>query len=336
MKISTLTSAAAAFVGVGAVVGTLVIVNTGTPASDAGLWIDAPVAGATVVPGVLAVTMHSSQQGLTAIRAVITSNGTTVAVLTDTELDTSSRGQGAQVLYRFSQEWQAVPGTYTVDASSFVGSSVTATASAEFTVLGPVATPEATPSPDPVPSTTSGPSAEPSPSSSPSMTAGPTAAPEPTTSPAPTPHSTPPHSTPQPSHTADPVTTPEPVVPSAGSATRTPVAGTYEWTNTFTITGIKPNTAHVFIEINLHNEISAPYYAGAKSYPCGSLTLVSGSGANALYSCSVTVTVEPPASWRDGEFWRPMPASVFAPKIIVAGKTYKGTGGNWTPGAKGA
>jgi hypothetical protein len=342
VHIPVLASIGAAVVGVTAVVGTVVLVATAPQPQPQALWIDSPVAGVALSPGDLTVTMHTNEPQVTSIRAVIATDGNTVAVLTDNELETLSRGKDAKLLYVFDQVWNAQPGTYTITATAYAGSTARSTAKAQVVVLGAVATPDATPSPDTPPPTE--PSAEPTPSATPAATpsatpsAGPTPQPtaKPTTKPTSKPTTkptTPPASTPQPSHTTDPIQTPTPVVPAAGKATRSNETNS-GWTNTFTITGIRPNTAQVYIDINLHNTVFTPYFAGWKSYPCGNLTLYSGSGADATYQCSVTVTIEPPGNWRSGEFWLGMPDSVYRPKIVSGGKTYYGVGGNWTVAAK--
>jgi hypothetical protein len=129
------------------------------------------------------------------------------------------------------------------------------------------------------------------------------------------------------------VTPDPPPPPLAGTVTRSNESN-YGWTNTFTVTGFRPKSAQVFVDINLHNTRTKPYYAGYQSYPCGSPTLYSGSGDTATYQCSVSITIEPPGNWYSGEFWWGLDGNVFRSKVISGGKTLYGTGGNWSVGQK--
>lgn len=96
----------------------------------------------------------------------------------------------------------------------------------------------------------------------------------------------------------------------------------------------------MWVEVNLHNTEKTPYYNGWQSYPCGSMTLESGSGPSATYSCTATFTIEPPAAWKGGsgefKFWFEMPASVYRSKVVTATKTVYGAGGNWDVARKSA
>lgn len=126
-------------------------------------------------------------------------------------------------------------------------------------------------------------------------------------------------------------TTEPPADPQAGSITLASSADRYLWVNTFTLTGIVPGSAQVYVDINLHNEEMRPYFAGWTSYPCVALTKVAGSGSAAVYSCAVTITITPPAGWISDGFYPSMPASLYRSRILVDGKNYYGTGGNWAP-----
>jgi hypothetical protein len=330
VQVTLLTTVGATLVGAVAVVGTITAIAMSPSAADDSLWDDGPLSQSTVLAGELPVTVHSNEPNLTAIRAVIQRAGKDVETLTDTDLEVISRGQNAKRLYMFEQSWTAVPGTYTLTATAYSGSAAQSTASVSFVVVGSLTTPDPTPSPE-APTPSDGPSVSPSPSASPSLTpsAEPTSQPEPTTKPTTKP-TTRPSPEPEPTETEPPVETPEPVVPPApGKATRSNESN-QGWTNTFTVTGVRPKSAQVYVEINLHNTVSAPYYNGWQTYPCGTLTLDSGSGADATYRCTVNITIEPPGNWRSGEFWRAMPASTFRPKVVVNGKTYYGIGGNWS------
>ena len=108
-----------------------------------------------------------------------------------------------------------------------------------------------------------------------------------------------------------------------------------EWTNTFTVTGFRPQGAQVFVDIRLHNETYQPYYNGWQSYPCGNATAYSGSGSSATYQCTVTFRIQPPSNWTNGEFGTFMPNSEFRSKVVTGGNTYYGAGGTWSPANRG-
>jgi len=344
MQLTALTTIGAAFVGTAAIVGTVALLGATPAPQEAQIWVDAPAPKSSLTPGEVAVTLHTNVDGVTAIRATISRDGKDVDVLTDTDLTTTARGKDADVLYWFYQEWGAQPGGYELAVAAYKGNAVLATTTTTFTVLGslpsgdsaPSASPTASPSAEP--SATASPTASPSPSPSatPSTTAsaGPEPSAKPTTKPTAKPTTKPttkPSPTPKPPKTTP---TPEPTAPpAAGKVTRS-TSDPDQWTNTFTATGFRPKNAQVFIEVNLHNTVTAPYYYGWQSYPCGTATAYEGSGATATFQCSATFTIQPPGNWRTSEFWRSMPASTFRVKIVVDGKSYYGNGGNWTPAGR--
>lgn len=110
------------------------------------------------------------------------------------------------------------------------------------------------------------------------------------------------------------------------------------WKNTFTVTGLRPGDAAIWVEVNLKNPEARPAFNGWQSYPCGSVTLESGSGSSAKYICTVTFTIEPPDSWKGGsgefKYWPEMPDSIFRSKVVTASDTVYGPGGTWTVARK--
>lgn len=322
-------------VAVAGTVGSAAILTLSPVPIQSNAWLDNPADGAVLAVGAATLRAHTNLPNATSMRMVITADGKAVMTLTDTELERSATGDKAKPLVAFAQDWDAKQGHYEVELDVYAGSAVVARAEGEFTV-GTVIVPDAA---SPIPSAS--PSQQPSVSASPTTTASPSASPSPTASdtddPDPEPTSTKPPKTtptPKPSPTPEPSVTPEPPAePLAGKVTRSNESNS-GWTNTFTITGFRPQSAQMYVEINLHNTISAPYYAGYQSYPCGTATLYAGSGSTATYQCSVTITIQPPGNWRDGEYWRAMPGSVFRSKAVVGSKTLTGTGGNWNVSQK--
>ncbi len=343
------------------------------PRADPGaqVWFDYPVAARQVFTGDLTVTSHTDIADVTAISLRFTRDGRQVAVLTDTELETSGQGKGASLLRWASVPWNPPIGEYEVEASIYKGSVVVATRKSTLSVIGPFPQPQpplqpgkptpptAEPTPTPTTSEPDEGSPTPDPSPTPSKTATPkptkTAKPTPTPSPTktstkPTPKPTPTKTTIKPTPTPTKTTptptptkttatpTPEPPPPPLGGKVTRKQLDDYGWKNTFTVTGLRPGDAAVYVEVNLHNTEKTPYYNGWQSYPCGSMKLESGSGASATYSCTATFTIEPPGDWYSGngefKFWFEMPASVYRSKVVTSSKTVYGTGGNWTVARK--
>ena len=332
MYFTALTSIAAATVGTVAVVATGAILAFSPPSDGPDVWFDFPVAAGTIYSGPVVVSAHTNAPKSTAITVTLSQKGAVVTALTDSTLEHSGSGSGADILYTASSDWDAPVGVYDVTASVYAGSKVVREEKSKLTVVAftprsPVGIPggsldpdpTASPSPSPSSSVSASPSASATPEPTPTATAtvGPTQPDPPKVTPTPEP----PKVTPTPEPTAPPL---------GGTVTRSnPSPG--GWTNTFTVSGFRPKGAQVFVDINLHNETYKPYYHGWQSYPCGSPSAYSGSGSSATYTCTVTLTIQPPGNWTNGEFGTFMPNSVFRSKVVSGGKTYYGTGGNWSP-----
>ena len=345
MHFTALTSLTAAAVGTVAVVATGAILAFSPPSDGPDVWFDFPVAAGTIYSGPVVVSAHTNAPKSTAIVVTLSQKGAEVTALTDSGLEKSGSGSGADILYTASSDWDAPVGVYDVTASVYAGSKVVREEKSKLTVVAftprsPIGVPGGSLDPDPTASPSPSPSASPSASASASPSASATPGPTPTATatadpeqpdpPKVTPTPDPPNVTPTP----DPpkvTPTPEPTAPPLGGTVTRSNPSSGEWTNTFTVTGFRPKGAQVFIDINLHNELFKPYYHGWQSYPCGSPTAYSGSGSSATYTCTVTVTIQPPENWTNGEFGSYMPNSVFRSKVVSGGKTYYGTGGNWSP-----
>ncbi|MCW5954365.1 MAG: hypothetical protein KIT69_19105 [Propionibacteriaceae bacterium] len=361
MQFTAMASIAASVVAGAALAATAVLLVTPQADPGARLWFDYPVAAGQVVAGQLTVSTHTDVTNPTAITVAFFQDGKPVATLTDTALEFSGQGPNAVMLYRSSAEWDAPVGEYQVIASVYRDSTVVNTRESKLSVIGPLTRPlsplPAPQTPAPTPGETGPePSAAPTPTATVTAAQTPSSTPEPTTSttpapsktpkptptetPGPTPTKTPgptPSSTPAPT-TIAPTPTPDPPPPPLGGTVTRIQLDDHGWKNTFTVAGLRPGDAAVWVEVNLHNTQKTPYYNGWQSYPCGSMTLESGSGASATYSCTATFTIEPPSTWKSGSgefrFWFEMPASVYRSKVVTSSKTVYGTGGNWTVAEK--
>lgn len=294
MKITALVTAASLVAGAAIATTTVMLLPPQPLPIQQELWVDQPLAHSTIMPGDTLITAHSSIAGTDAIQVVIRKDSEDIAVLQqDTDLAVSARGAGAKALYSLSRPWDAQPGVYELTAQAFVKGKPVKTITSTFTVAGAV---DGAPVAPPVL-----PSLDPSPS--------------PSASPSPSPEVSPSAPT---------------VTPQAGWVSRTQADERYEWVNTFMVMGVMPADAQVFVQINLHNSLYPPYETGWKSYACGPLSLQSGTGADAMYQCSVTLTIEPPAEWIHDYFYPEMADSEYRSMIVVGGKSYYSGVGMWT------
>ena len=272
------------------------------------------------------MSAHTNAPKSTAIVVTLSQKGAVVTALTDSTLEHSGSGSGADILFTASSEWDAPVGVYDVSAQVYNGSSVVKEEKSKLTVVAftprsPIGIPGGSLDPDPT--------ASPSPSASPSASAS--ASPSASATPDSTPTATatadpdqpdPPNVTPTP----DPpkvTPTPEPPPPPLGGNVTRSNESNDAWTNTFTVSGFRPQGAQVFVAIKLHQTGVTPhYYAPAKYYPCGNATLYSGSGASATYQCSVTLTIEPPGDWRAGEYWYTLEGNTYGSKVVSGGRQF--------------
>jgi len=88
------------------------------PAQPYGIWIDSPGDGSTIEEGPVTFNLHSDLPDLTGMQVVLRLDGASVATLTDTTLDLTSRGKDATTLSWFSQDWNAIAGVYQVQLNT--------------------------------------------------------------------------------------------------------------------------------------------------------------------------------------------------------------------------
>ena len=190
MHFTALTSIAAATVGTVAVVATGTILAFSPPSDGPDVWFDFPVAAGTIYSGPVVVSAHTNAPKSTAIVVTLSQKGAVVTALTDSTLEHSGSGSGADILFTASSEWDAPVGVYDVSAQVYNGSSVVKEEKSKLTVVAftprsPIGIPGGSLDPDPT--------ASPSPSASPSAsaTASPSASATPDATPTATSHGRP-------------------------------------------------------------------------------------------------------------------------------------------------